>query len=112
MRPEQVTEERLDPSRVQMDSRFDEGFQLGQEFPACRRCEPCERYRGHLDQAPTSRITYTCTCPRSTNSSIPVIKLLSSETSNTPAFAISSGSPHPPSGLTGSLRTSSLLSSS
>src|SRR5258708_6917071 len=101
MRPEQVTEERLDPSRVQMDSRFDEGFQLGQEVPACRRCEPCERYRGHLDEAPTTRITYTCACPPSTNSSIPVIKLLSSEARNTTALAISSGSPHRPSGMVG-----------
>src|SRR5260370_32742847 len=98
MRPEQVTEERLDPSRVQMDSRFDEGFQLGQEVPACRRCEPCERYGGHVDEATTTRTTYTCACPPSTNSSIPVIKLLSSEARNTTALAISSGSPSRPSG--------------
>ena len=30
---------------------------LGQAVPAYRRCEPCERYRGHLDETPTTRIT-------------------------------------------------------
>src|SRR5258708_9070585 len=78
-------------------------MRVDQAVPARRRGAPCEREPGHLDETPTSRITYTCACPPSTNSSIPVIKLLSSEARNTTALAMSSGSPNRPSGMLASI---------
>src|SRR6266704_313398 len=59
-----------------------------------------------------TRITYTCARPPSTNSSIPVIKLLSSEARNSTALATSSGAPMRPIGVSSNICTLNCSASS
>jgi hypothetical protein len=54
--------------------------------------------RADTISAPGLSRTYTCAKPPSTNSSVPVTKLLSSDARNSTALAISSGVPNLPSG--------------
>src|SRR5262249_1970645 len=55
--------------------------------------------RSNDDGLHATSTDYTCANPPSTNSSVPVMKVLSSEARNTTAFAMSSGVPSLPSGM-------------